>query len=70
MVQSVAYDRAGLGLFGWLGWFGLLRPLDLARGISDGLHAQQAAELQAGAALPGFAATEAAQMDSGCDHEQ
>jgi pimeloyl-ACP methyl ester carboxylesterase len=47
---------------GWLGWFGLLRALNLARGISDGLPARQVAELRAGAALPGFAATEAAQI--------
>jgi len=51
-------------LFGWLGWFGLLRTLNLTRGISAGLPAQQVAELRAGAALPGFAATEAAQMRS------
>jgi pimeloyl-ACP methyl ester carboxylesterase len=47
---------------GWLGWFGLLRALNLAHGISDGLPARQVAELRAGAALPGFAATEAAQI--------
>jgi hypothetical protein len=46
----------------WLGWLGLLRALNLSRGISAGLPARQVAELQAGAALPGFAATEAAQM--------
>jgi pimeloyl-ACP methyl ester carboxylesterase len=51
-------------VLGWLGWFGLLRALHLARGISAGLPARQAAELRAGAALPGCAATEAAQM--GC----
>ncbi|HKN43332.1 MAG TPA: alpha/beta hydrolase [Propionibacteriaceae bacterium] len=51
-------------VLGWLGWFGLLRALHLARGISTGLPARQAAELRAGAALPGCAATEAAQM--GC----
>jgi pimeloyl-ACP methyl ester carboxylesterase len=49
-------------VFGWLGWFGLLRALHLARGISAGLPARQAAELRAGAALPGCAATESAQM--------
>jgi pimeloyl-ACP methyl ester carboxylesterase len=50
--------------FGWLGWLGVLRALNLARGISAGLPARQAAELQAAAALPGQAATEAAQMHS------
>jgi pimeloyl-ACP methyl ester carboxylesterase len=49
-------------ILGWLGWFGVLRALHLARGISAGLPARQAAELRAGAALPGCAATEAAQM--------
>jgi hypothetical protein len=47
---------------GWLGWFGLLRALNLSRGIAAGLPARQVAELRAGAALPGFAATEAAQI--------
>ena len=51
-------------IFGWLGWLGVLRALNLARGISAGLPARQAAELRAGAALPGFAATEAAQIHS------
>jgi pimeloyl-ACP methyl ester carboxylesterase len=51
-------------ILGWLGWFGLLRALNLARGISAGLPARQAAELRAGAALPGLAATEAAQIRS------
>src|SRR5215207_4048936 len=51
-------------IFGWLGWLGVLRPLNLSRGITAGLPARQAAELRAGAALPGFAATEAAQMRS------
>lgn len=51
-------------ILGWLGWFGLLRALHLARGISAGLPARQTAELRAGAALPGFAATEAAQIRS------
>jgi pimeloyl-ACP methyl ester carboxylesterase len=51
-------------VFGWLAWFGLPRALDLARGISAGLPARQVAELRAGAALPGFAATEAAQIHS------
>jgi pimeloyl-ACP methyl ester carboxylesterase len=51
-------------IFGWLGWLGVLRALNLSRGISAGLPARQAAELRAGAALPGFAATEAAQMRS------
>ncbi len=48
-------------VFAILGWFGVLRALNLARGISEGLPARQVAELRAGAALPGFAATEAAQ---------
>jgi pimeloyl-ACP methyl ester carboxylesterase len=43
-------------VLGWLGWFGLLRALHLARGISAGLPARQAAELRAGAALPGLPA--------------
>jgi len=51
-------------IFGWLGWLGVLRALNLSRGISAGLPARQAAELRAGAALPGFAATEAAQIRS------
>jgi pimeloyl-ACP methyl ester carboxylesterase len=51
-------------IFGWLGWLGILRALNLSRGISAGLPARQVAELQAGAALPGFAATEAAQIHS------
>ena len=51
-------------IFGWLGWLGVLRALHLSRGISAGLPARQIAELRAGAALPGFAATEAAQMRS------
>jgi pimeloyl-ACP methyl ester carboxylesterase len=51
-------------VFGWLGWFGLLRVLNLSRGISAGLPARQVAELRASAALPGFAGTEAAQMKS------
>jgi pimeloyl-ACP methyl ester carboxylesterase len=51
-------------IFGWLGWLGVLRALNLSRGITAGLPARQAAELRAGAALPGFAATEAAQMRS------
>jgi pimeloyl-ACP methyl ester carboxylesterase len=51
-------------VLGWLGWFGILRTLNLSRGISAGLPARQVAELRAGAALPGFAATEAAQMRS------
>jgi pimeloyl-ACP methyl ester carboxylesterase len=49
-------------VFGWLGWLGVLRALNLSRGISAGLPARQAAELRAGAALPGFATTEAAQI--------
>jgi pimeloyl-ACP methyl ester carboxylesterase len=49
-------------VFSWLGWLGLLRALNLSRGISAGLPARQVAELRAGAALPGFAATEAAQI--------
>jgi pimeloyl-ACP methyl ester carboxylesterase len=48
-------------VFSWLGWLGLLRALNLSRGISAGLPARQVAELRAGAALPGFAAIEAAQ---------
>jgi pimeloyl-ACP methyl ester carboxylesterase len=51
-------------ILSWLGWFGLLRSLNLARGITAGLPARQAAELRAGAALPGFAATEAGQSRS------
>jgi pimeloyl-ACP methyl ester carboxylesterase len=51
-------------ILSWLGWLGLLRSLNLARGITAGLPARQAAELRAGAALPGFAATEAAQSRS------
>jgi pimeloyl-ACP methyl ester carboxylesterase len=51
-------------IFSCLGWFGVLRALNLSRGITAGLPAQQAAELRAGAALPGFAATEAAQIRS------
>jgi pimeloyl-ACP methyl ester carboxylesterase len=51
-------------IFGWLGWLGVLRALNLSRGITAGLPARQAAELRAGAALPGFAATEAAQIRS------
>jgi pimeloyl-ACP methyl ester carboxylesterase len=51
-------------IFGWLGWLGVLRALDLSRGISAGLPARQAAQLRAGAALPGLAATEAAQIHS------
>jgi pimeloyl-ACP methyl ester carboxylesterase len=49
-------------VFSWLGWLGLLRALNISHGISAGLPARQVAELRAGAALPGFAATEAAQM--------
>jgi pimeloyl-ACP methyl ester carboxylesterase len=56
--------QASQRLFGWLGWLGVLRALNLSRGISAGLPARQAAELRASAALPGFAATEAAQMRS------
>ena len=51
-------------ILSWLGWFGLLRSLNLARGITAGLPARQAAELRAGAALPGFAGTEAGQSRS------
>jgi pimeloyl-ACP methyl ester carboxylesterase len=51
-------------IVGWLGWFGLLRVLNLSRRISAGLPARQAAELRAGAALPGSTATEAAQVRS------
>ena len=51
-------------IFGWLGWLGVLRAINLSRGISAGLPARQVAELRAGAALPGFAATEAAQIHS------
>jgi len=51
-------------IFGWLGWLGVLRALNLSRGITPGLPARHAAELRAGAALPGFAATEAAQIRS------
>jgi len=49
-------------IVGWLGWFGLLRVLNLSRRISAGLPARQAAELRAGAALPGYAAIEAEQL--------
>jgi pimeloyl-ACP methyl ester carboxylesterase len=51
-------------IFGWLGWLGVLRALNLSRGITAGLPTRRAAELRAGAALPGFAATEAAQIRS------
>jgi pimeloyl-ACP methyl ester carboxylesterase len=51
-------------MMGWFGWFGLLRLLNFSRRITAGLPSQQAAELRAGAALPGYAATEAAQMRS------
>ena len=51
-------------IFGWLGWLGVLRALNLSRGITAGLPARQAAELRAGAALPGYAATAAAQIRS------
>jgi pimeloyl-ACP methyl ester carboxylesterase len=51
-------------IVGWLGWFGLLRALNLSRQISAGLPTRQAAELRAGAALPGFAAAEADQIRS------
>jgi pimeloyl-ACP methyl ester carboxylesterase len=51
-------------IFGWLGWFGVLRVLNLSRRISSGLPARQAAELRAAAALPGYAKTEAAQIRS------
>ena len=51
-------------VLGWLGWLGLLRALHLARAISAGLPARQAAELRAGAALRGLAATTAAQIRS------
>jgi pimeloyl-ACP methyl ester carboxylesterase len=56
--------EASQRIVGWLGWFGLLRVLNLSRRISAGLPARQAAELRAGAALPGYAATEAAQIRS------
>jgi pimeloyl-ACP methyl ester carboxylesterase len=51
-------------ILSWLGWLGVLRALNLSRAISAGLPARQAAELRAGAALPGFAVTEAAQIRS------
>ena len=51
-------------IMGWLSWFGLLRLLNSSRRITAGLPSQQAAELRAGAALPGYAATEAAQTRS------
>jgi pimeloyl-ACP methyl ester carboxylesterase len=51
-------------IMGWLGWFGLLRVLNLSRQISAGLPKRQAAELRASAALPGCAATRAAQIRS------
>jgi pimeloyl-ACP methyl ester carboxylesterase len=49
---------------GWLGWFAVLRVLNLSRRISTGLPARQAAQLRAGAALPRYAGTEAAQIRS------
>jgi pimeloyl-ACP methyl ester carboxylesterase len=51
-------------ILGWLSWFGLLRLLNASRRITAGLPSRQAAELRAGAALPGYAATEAAQTRS------
>ena len=48
-------------VFGGLGWFGLLRALNLTRRTGGGLPARQAAELRAGAAIPGYAVTEARQ---------
>jgi pimeloyl-ACP methyl ester carboxylesterase len=51
-------------IFGWLGWFGVLRVLNLSRRIASGLPARQAAQLRAAAALPGCAETEAAQIRS------
>jgi pimeloyl-ACP methyl ester carboxylesterase len=54
--------EASQRVLSWLGWLGVLRALNLTRGISAGLPARQVAELRAGAALPGFAATEAAQL--------
>jgi pimeloyl-ACP methyl ester carboxylesterase len=51
-------------IFGWLGWFGVLRVLNLSRRIASGLPARQAAQLRAAAALPGYAETEAAQIRS------
>lgn len=44
-----------------LAWFGILRALDASRAISNGLPAEQAAQLRAASALPRFAATEADQ---------
>jgi hypothetical protein len=44
-------SRYRKGTFGWLGWFGVPRALNLARGLSAGLPAHQA-ELRAGAELP------------------
>ena len=44
-----------------LAWFGLLRAIDASRAISNGLPAEQAAQLRAAAALPRFSATESAQ---------
>ena len=38
-------------IFGWLGWLGVLRALNLSRGISAGLPARQVAEL--GGVRPG-----------------
>jgi pimeloyl-ACP methyl ester carboxylesterase len=44
-----------------LAWVGVVRALDPSRAISNGLPAEQAAQLRAAAALPRFSATEAAQ---------
>ncbi|HEX5730848.1 alpha/beta fold hydrolase [Microbacterium sp.] len=44
-----------------LAWFGMLRALDASRAISNGLPAEQVAQLRAASALPRCAATEAAQ---------
>ncbi|HYJ48508.1 MAG TPA: alpha/beta hydrolase [Microbacterium sp.] len=48
-------------LLGALAWFGVLRAIDASRAISHGLPTEQAAQLRAAAALPRFAAAEAAQ---------
>ena len=48
-------------VLGVLAWFGVLRALDPSRAISNGLPAEQAAQLRAASALPQCAATEAAQ---------
>ncbi|HEY6809797.1 MAG TPA: alpha/beta fold hydrolase, partial [Propionibacteriaceae bacterium] len=43
--------EASQRVFSWLGWLGVLRALNLSRGISAGLPKWQVAELRAGAAF-------------------